>query len=276
MKNTKILLALVLFITQCFIVKAQEGNYQSGAQSKALADASVALTGHWSAFNNPAGLAYSHAFSVGFYAEKKFNIKELNGGALVLAMPLGSNSMLAFDFYTFNNSIYYARQKFGLAYAQMLGKKLSYGIQFNLLRTYLENIGFNTSFCGELGLLYQFSDKLNIGTAIFNPTAQKYSKYYEDKIPSGIRLGLLYEIMENGKIAIEVENSTDGGYSFKGGLNYEVKESFSIQAGIRNNPYANSFGLAFKSHKININLSLVFMQVLDMTPGFSFDYLNRD
>ncbi len=266
---------LILMVLSLFsnILLAQESNYQSGAKSKAFSDASVAFTDHWAIFNNPAGLAYVESFSIGFYAENRFNIGELNGGSIGIVKPIGNKNTFGISFYTFNNSSYYARQKFGLAYSKGLGNSLSFGLQFNLLRTYIENYGFNLSFCGEAGLIYKISEKTTFGAFIFNPTATKYSKYEEERIPTVMRVGLTYKIADPTTIAIEVENSTDNDFALKGGFGYDLTDAFSLQIGVRSKPFANSFGIAFKTKKIGIHISMIYMQVLDSTPSISFDYM---
>ena len=269
MKYFILLLTTLLFVLN---TNAQESNYQTGARSKAYSDASIAFSDHWSAFNNQAGLASIEHLSIGFYAEQRFNISELNGGSIVLAKPIKGKNTFAISFYTFNNSTYYNRQKFGFAYAKGLGNSFSFGLQFNLLRTYFDNYGYSMSFCGELGIQYKIAEKATLGAHIFNPTATKYNDY-DERIPSVMRIGLSYNIIKESKLAIEIENGTDSDFAVKGGIGYDFSDKFSLQLGVRSKPFANSFGIAFRTKKIGIHLSLMYMQVLDSTPGISLDYI---
>ncbi|MEA3495184.1 MAG: hypothetical protein U9R42_04025 [Bacteroidota bacterium] len=265
---------ILLFFSIIIIFQAhsQTDNFSSGARSKALADASVVLVDQWASFNNQAALAFLDKTSVGIYAENRFNIRELNSGAFTFALALKNSGTIALDLYTFNNSVIYSKQKFGLAYAKKLSKRFSAGIQLNFLRTHIQDYGFNNSVCGELGILYKVNSKSTIGVHVFNPTASKYSEYENERIPTVMKVGFGNKISDKTLIVLEVENSSENKFVFKGGFEYEIGEILAFQIGVKSYPFTNSFGFLLKTETFIFNLSLQYLQVLDATPGLSVGY----
>ncbi len=250
----------------------QNGNFQAGALSRSLANASLAETDLWSAFNNPAGLAGLTNPTAGIFIENKFNIGELNLGAFALALPVKSGSF-ALDIYSFNNSIIYSYQKFGFAYGMKLGKRLTAGVQLNYLRTHFESYGNTSAFCGELGLQFKITDKVMVASHIFNPTASSYSDYKEERIPTIMRVGLKTGISPNLDLAFELENGSESGLNLKGGLDYSLSDKFEMLVGVASNPFTNTFGLVFSTSRLKFVFAFQYLQVLGPTPSLSADYI---
>jgi len=241
------------------------------ARSMAVAGAGITIADHWACFHNQAALAFVKRPSVGVYAENIYNIKELNSGAIALALPLKKHGTFGVSYYIFNNSSIYNRQKFSLAYAKLLGKSISVGVQFDLLYTHVNNYDDNLSFCGEIGLLYRISPNWEIGVHVFNPTAANYQKYENEQIPTIMKIGAGWHIGENTLIIAEVENSSNNNYTLRGGVEYEVSKKVAFQLGMRSNPWINSFGFSYKAKNLRINIAMEYHQLLGISPGISFD-----
>lgn len=269
MKESSIIILFFIFANHLL---AQSDNFLAGARSKALSDATVALNDHWAGLSNPADLAFLRETSAGLYVENRYNIKELYTGALTLNFMLSGNCF-NLNFYSFNYSVFYSRQKFGLAYALSLGKSFSAGIVIDLLRTQFEEYGTNLNYCGELGILYKPLKNLTVAMNIFNPTLAKYAGYDQEKTPTVMRTGAVVKISCNTQMMLELSNSSLSGFSFKGGVENQFLKKFALQLGVRNNPFSMSFGLEFKIRQLIFNIALQYQQVLDTTPGVSFEYL---
>lgn len=253
---------------------SQSDDFKTGARSRAFADASLTFIDHWAAFNNPAALAFVDHFSFGFFAENRFNISELNNGAIVAALPTKKSGTFAIDFYSLNNSVVYSKQKIGLAYAKNFTDKFAVGLQFNLLRTNFENYGINNSFCADLGIFYKINKDLHFAVYAFNPTASKYTD--TERIPTYMGIGLNYIFEEKTNISIEIENHSEYQFSAKGGLGYQFSDKFGVQLGFKSNPFASSFGMNFSLKNFNFQVSFFYLQQLGATPGISIDYIKYE
>lgn len=241
------------------------------ARSMAVAGAGITFADHWACFHNQAALAFIKSPSIGVFAENRYNIKELNSGAIALAIPLKKLGAFGISYYIFNNSSIYNRQKFSLAYAQLLGKSFSVGVQFDLLSTHVSNYENNISFCGELGVLYKIHPNWEIGVHVFNLTGANYQKYEKEQIPTIMKVGVGWHISENTLIIAEIENSTYNNITVRGGIEYEVSKKVAFQLGMRSNPWINSFGFSYKAKNLRINIAMEYHQLLGISPGISFD-----
>ena len=269
MKKFLFVVLIILFYQSLF---AQYDNYSAGAKSKALSDASLTFSNLWAVFNNQAAMAFSDNKAIGVFAENKFGLKELNTGALAFTYPLEKAGVLGLSIYSFNQSVLFSRQKFGLAYALKLGNNFSSGMQLNLIRSFTAEYGSAFSFCGEIGLYFKMNEKTSLGVHVFNPTSSRYNKSNNERIPTLMRIGLAYQISENSILLAELENSSINSFNFKGGLVYQISERLSMRASVKSYPFASAFGLEISTKKININLALQFHQVLDISPGISLDH----
>lgn len=267
----KIRFLTFVFLLSSFILKGQVDHFPSGAVSRSLADADVAVLNRWSGFGNPAGMAFLSDISAGIYIENRFNIRELYAGAMTINLR-----RFNVNFYSFNQSTIYNRQKFGLAYALLLTKSFSAGIELDLIRTAAEEYGTSFGFCGEAGLLYIPEKKLTLGVHIFNPSLSKYHGAGNEKIPTTMRIGAEYKMNKNSFVVFEASNSSWSGFGFHGGAGYDFTDRFSLRAGFMSNPVAMSFGLGFRTGRMSVDIALIYQQVLDSTPGLSLDYIFRE
>lgn len=268
----KQILFLSFFISLQFHLFAQYDNYSSGSRSRAFSDASTPFLDHWAVFNNQAAMAFTENPSIGVFVENRFGLKELNNGALAFVLPLKKNGAIGMGLYTFNQSVLFSRQKLGFAYALKLSKNFSSGIQLNVFRSFTSEYGSYFSICGELGLYFKINERTCIGVHVFNPTSGHYNKFTDERIPTAMQIGLAYQISENVLLVGEVENSSVFNFVYKGGLEYKVNEKLRLQTGVKSDPFITSYGLSFSGHKIEINISLQYHQVLDISSGISVDY----
>lgn len=270
----KMIISIIAFFYSLLSI-AQHDQYPAGTRLRALGDGTVALADRWSCFSNPAALGYVKEISAGIYFENRFNLKELNTGAFTFNLPLGHNHF-NLNFYSFNNSVIYTRQKIGIAYSLLLSGNLSAGVQFHLLRTDVEDYGNSLGFCGEFGLFYKPGKRISVGADIFNPTLSKYSDGSGERIPTVIKAGLAYQVSQQSFIIGEVLNSSTGGYSARGGVEYMYKSKLSLSMGIASAPFKACFGLGMRYNHLRIGLSLQYMQALDATPGAGIDYVFKE
>ena len=206
--------------------------------------------------NNPAGMANLEKISLGLYYENRWMLPETayKCGAFALPTKFGC---LGLSFNQFG-SWKYNENKFGLAYAKDFGRYLQIGLQLDYLMLKIGNdYGTFNAFTFELGLQSQVTDKLTLGTYIFNPVNFSFEQTLNhEKLPIVMRFGLAYKFTKDFIGQCEIEKNTEKeGVSLRGGLEYEAFKQFYIRAGVQTNPGILSFGLGYTIRFAQINVA---------------------
>ena len=241
----KLLLFSILFLT-ISTLSAHDFISPIGGRAAAMGGSSVASRGLWAIQNNPAGLAYLNKFSFGLYYENRWLLPETayKSGALALPTKFGC---LGLSFNQFGSSKY-SENKFGLAYAKDFGPYFQMGLQLDyLLISSGDTYGRQSAITFELGIQSQVTEKLRLGTYIFNPVSFRLEQSLnQEKLPIVFRFGLAYQFTKNFVGQCEIEKNTEHkGVSLRGGLEYEAFKHFFIRAGVQTNPGLITFGLGY-------------------------------
>jgi len=226
-----------------------------GGRAAAMGGSSVASQGLWAVQNNPAGMANLNKISLGLYYENRWMLPETayKCGAFALPTKFGC---LGLSFNQFGSSKY-NENKFGLAYAKDFGRYLQIGLQLDYLLLKIGNdYGSYRAVTFELGLQSQVTDKLTLGTYIFNPVNFRLEQTLNhEKLPIVMRFGLAYQFTKDFIGQCEIEKNTEReGVSLRGGLEYEAFKNFYIRAGAQTNPGILSFGLGYGIRFAQINI----------------------
>ena len=251
----KLLLLFFLFIT-ISTVSAYDIIHPLGGRAAAMGGSSVASQGLWALQNNPAGMANLERISLGLYYENRWFTPETayKCGAFALPTKFGC---LGLSFNQFGSSKY-NENKFGLAYAKDFGRYLQIGLQLDYLLLKIGNdYGSYRAVTFELGLQSQVTDKLTLGTYIFNPVNFRLEQTLNhEKLPIVMRFGLAYQFTKDFIGQCEIEKNTEReGVSLRGGLEYEAFKNFYIRAGAQTNPGILSFGLGYGIRFAQINVA---------------------
>ena len=196
--------------------------------------------------NNPAGMANLEKMSLGLYYENRWNMVEsaYKCGAFAVPTKFGC---LGLSFNQFGSSKY-NENKFGLAYAKDFGRYLQIGLQLDYLLLKIGNeYGKFSAVTFELGIQSQVTDKLRLGTYIFNPVNFCFEQTLNhEKIPIVMRFGLAYQFTKDFVGQCEIEKNTEReGISLRAGLEYEAVKDFYIRAGAQSNPAILTFGVGY-------------------------------
>ena len=253
MKKLLLLITLILSTSMLF---AYDFIHPIGGRAAAMGGSSVASQGLWAMQNNPAGMANLEKISLGLYYENRWMLPETayKCGAFALPTKFGC---LGLSFNQFG-SWKYNENKFGLAYAKDFGRYLQIGLQLDYLMLKIGNdYGTFNAFTFELGLQSQVTDKLTLGTYIFNPVNLSFEQTLNhEKLPIVMRFGLAYKFTKDFIGQCEIEKNTEKeGVSLRGGLEYEAFKQFYIRAGVQTNPGILSFGLGYTIRFAQINVA---------------------
>ena len=253
MKKLLLLITLILSTSMLF---AYDYIHPIGGRAAAMGGSTVASQGLWAMQNNPAGMANLEKISLGLYYENRWMLPETayKCGAFALPTKFGC---LGLSFNQFG-SWKYNENKFGLAYAKDFGRYLQIGLQLDYLMLKIGNdYGTFNAFTFELGLQSQVTDKLTLGTYIFNPVNFSFEQTLNhEKLPIVMRFGLAYKFTKDFIGQCEIEKNTEKeGVSLRGGLEYEAFKQFYIRAGVQTNPGILSFGLGYTIRFAQINVA---------------------
>lgn len=256
-------LLLIAFITLTFNLFAHDFINPIGGRAAAMGGCSVASRGLWAMQNNPAGMAYLDKFSFGLYYENRWFMPETAYKSAALAVPV-KFGCLGLSFNQFGSSKY-SENKFGLAYAKDFGPYLQIGLQLDyLLLNIGENYGKQSAVTFELGIQSQVTEKLRLGTYIFNPVSFKLEQSInQEKLPIVFRFGAAYQFTKDFVGLCEIEKNTDHeGVSLRGGLEYEALKNFYLRAGVQTNPGLLSFGVGYEIRFARIDVAAQLHQML--------------
>ena len=270
----KLLRATVLILAFSIIVHTSEGQVLdfAGSRYQALADASVGLTGCWSAFGNQSGLAGCNHPEIAGAFQNRYLVSELSTRIGLLVIPVQS-TVVAFSLYQFGE-VPFRQEKFGIAFARRIFPKLSFGLQFNYYRLFLAEANRSVGSAGlELGIQYLPGKKLNIGLHVLNPyqtSVKTYSEKYN--YPSRINFGAGYHLSAAFLMVSEIEHDFAGHFRVKTGMEYSIMEKLYLRTGILTNPYQLSSGIGFHIKKLAVDLGDSFHSNLGNSPSVTFNY----
>ncbi|MFY9150808.1 MAG: hypothetical protein WAO52_02250 [Prolixibacteraceae bacterium] len=269
----KLLPALILLFSVLFSYRpfAQEISPEV-ARFEALAGASVAQEGCWSAFGNQAGLANIKQTVLAVSFQNRFLLDELSGRSGLLVWPVQS-SVFALSVFQFGKTTF-RQEQYGLAYARQMNTRFNFGFQFNYYRLYFsEENKFGSTPGVELGFQYSLNNQTVLGVHVRNPyrTAIKTqsANYY---FTSGIVVGVLYRFSDSFRASSEFEYDFGKHVLYRTGLEYDILENLFLRAGVAGNPVQLSGGFGFHYNLFHIDLATSYHTVLGNSPSVSFQY----
>jgi len=271
MANPNFMRTFFTIILACFpaFVYAQF----NGARSTGMGELSLGLSDLFSAINNQAMLSEQKAFSVGVNVRNQYLSKNLNTGALAVALPVGKGtSGLYFSTYGYQ---LYRQNKLGLSYSLSLSPVFSIGLGINYNSVRLgEGLGMEFAFYPDIGFNYKPIEKLNIGIQFQNLTLAKKVKQLDELWPVVGRLGLVYQINDKLLAGTQGNVYADRPFEINSGLEYNVTTQFSIRFGFASQPVRASMGIGFLIKAIRIDLASSYQSNLGFTPSINLVYIN--
>lgn len=227
-----------------------------GGRSAAMGRTSACSRGLWAIQNNPAGLSQLQGLAFGAYYENRWFTKATGFKSAAFAMSFDKAGTIGVSFNQFGYELY-NENKLGIAYAKGFGQYIQIGIQLDYLFLMSnDDYGRQDAITFEIGLQSHVTDKLTLGTYLFNPVSFKMHTFNDAKIPIVFRFGLDYQFTKNFSAQCEIEKDTSHkGVSLRAGLEYEVINNLYIRAGAQSNPGIFTFGLGYQIKFFQINIA---------------------
>ena len=265
MKRLYLLLIILSIGSSAF---AYDFIHPIGGRAVAMGGSGVASQGLWAIQNNPAGLAELQKMSLGLYYQNQWMLPETADKSAAFAVPLNMGTIgLSFNQYGDSK---FNENKIGLAYARSFGRYLQIGLQLDYCLLKAEEYGNKSALTFELGIQSKVTEKLTLGTYIFNPARFTLQQTINNEpLPIVFRFGASYQFTKDFMAQLEVEKNTDyEGFAMRGGLEYEAVKDFYIRAGaqIGTDRFQQqgllTFGLGYQIKFIEINVGAQMHQVL--------------
>jgi hypothetical protein len=240
-----------------------------GAQNQSIGNIRVFGSTAWSYFNNPGVLAMLEVDQIVSGYDHRFGLKELN--TYDLAASLRSNfGTFGFGVTRFGGKLF-NQQSLGIAFANQLGI-VSFGGKVGWFQTQIEGFGSGNSLIFSVGGIAELDPKLSLGATIGNLTRAKLGKNSDQRLPTGISLGLAYNPIDQLQFFAEVEKDIQISAVYKFGLEYGIKEWIALRTGINSNPAKIFFGLGLKHERFGIDFGYGQNNPLGSTTHLSLSY----
>ncbi len=270
---------LLLLVLLCSFTLVYSGNDFSakGSSESALGNHTTTLVNAFSIYNNQATAAFLDHAVIGLAYHSSYFPASINDIAFTGAVPLSFGTIGgSFDY--FGNSLY-SEMKLGLAYALKLGKRASIGLQLDYLQSKVQNQSGEHYVTFELGVLYKPTTKSSIGAHIYNPVKWEVDEVSGEILPIVFNIGASYNPFDELVLLAELEKDIIHPFNFKGGIQYEVVQSFFVRGGFNTQPTFFSFGFGYKMKKLltidiasNYHLDLGF----NTSVSISFEFRKKD
>lgn len=269
MKKLYSLLLAIIIYTGAF---SAGDNFMSGSRQASMSNSAVTLSDIWSSYHNQAGLAKLNKMTLGINYNSDFSLSDLANKSLAFATPLSFGTLgINVSHYGFSE---YSETKIGLAYAKMLGERISMGIQLDYLNINLpETYGNRGVAVGEIGILAEPIDHLFIGAHVYNINRAKLADYNDERIPTIFRVGMGYEFSDKALITIETEQNIDEKIIGRAGFEYWVVDNVCIRGGGSTNPISRySLGVGFNMKGFEADFAFSHHAQLGISPHLSLIY----
>jgi hypothetical protein len=261
MKFAKILFVLFLLLHASHAFAFDFVN-PVGGRSAAMGQTSVCSRGLWAMQNNAAGMSNLKQIGFGCYYENRWMLDATAFKSAVFALPVNFGVIgTSFNQFGYDN---YNENKIGLAYSRAFSPFLEIGIQLDyIFLNYGDIYEKQNAFTFEFGLQSQITNKLRLGTYIFNPTNVKTQSLNKERLPVVMRFGLAYEFAKGFLCECEVEkNTSKEGMSLRCGLEYEAVENLYLRVGVQTDENILSFGIGYSLKFVQINIGAQMHEVL--------------
>lgn len=246
--------------------------------SNTVADASVAETDQYSAFQNPATVGAIQNIEVGFGYENKFLLNELSVKSINIVIPTrlinigASGSYMGYNMY--NELIA------GIALSRSFGSIFQIGLQANYYSVYFAEVNKRFAvFIPQFGVQVNLSPSVNIGFSTFNPSQQILkTESTKSAIPSIFSIGAKWKINKDLRVLSQIDKNMTAGYRIASGFEYNMKDILTIRTGAYHHQYlipTIGFGCIIRNLRLNLNAELHPILGLNSRASINYTFAKR-
>lgn len=264
-------LSLLITISFCHIASSQISN--TLPTSPSIAQASVADTHAWTAFNNPAMLGYLEQSELGLQYENRYLLSELSTKTVQLGFPSNlGNAGLSFSH--FGYSLYH-EMILGAGFARNFSDKFAMGLQFNYYTAYFSASNtYRGALLPQIGLSVKLTPDFSLGFHSFNPFQTNINgEYVVKRIPSIFSIGSEYSFSPDFVWRTQIDKEVSSNYRFATGFEYQLLQCLSLKLGAYASGYlVPCLGLGFNAGSFLFNLNCELHPLLGLNTLASLKY----
>jgi hypothetical protein len=268
--------AIIMYGCMPFVLNltlsAQFSNNPCDARHAGMAGNGSVLSDGWSGFHNQAGLAHVHDITMALHYENHFLVSENSIKAVAVDLPVVKGT-LGINYSFFGYAAYY-ESRVGLAYGKSFGDRLATGIQLNYMMIH-QPAGYGNMHVvvPEGGVLVQPVYGLYFGFHLFNPARQHFPQNNEQGIPSILKIGLGYRMVENVFLCLEAEKETGEKQVIRVGAEYEMAHKITLRLGVSTSEISRyAVGMGYRFGKLNVDFAISHHRWLGFTPYLTIGY----
>lgn len=253
------------------IVLATGDPVTTGGRQAAMGFTTTCQPGIWGAFANRAGLAVEPGIEAGFYYDNRFMTKEMALKSMAISVPAWNGALaVSYSHFGFED---YNDQSVGLSYGRNFGPKVSVGLGFNaLFNNVTGDYERRSGYTFSAGLLVKLSDEWTLGAYTDNPASLKMSGINQEKIPSRMATGLMWQVSDVWLTTAEVVKVSGRSTEVHVGAEYLLLSKFYLRGGLSTGPSLYTFGAGINTGRLRIDLSSSVHTVLGYSPQISLSW----
>jgi hypothetical protein len=246
-------LSILVLLFKPVILFSQISDFQSGARSQGMGNASVANSDIWSVFNNIGALADERDLSIALAYSTYHQVEGFKSAAICANIPTKPFN-LGFGIFYFGDEVYNeGKISIGASHKinfVSLGANLNY-LQYNVLE-----FGTANSWVLEMGGKVQIHPSLFFGANIFNVNQATLSGQQNIGIPTVMKAGISYQPKKSAMLNVEIEKNPEKKTSVKTGVEYGLVKQVFLRTGVATYPATGYFGIGFIAKKGTFDYAL--------------------
>lgn len=270
-RKSHLLFFLFLFKSTIFPIRGEEILWSGSTRIAGMANAGTALNGSWSVFYNPAGLGHCKYTSFILEYTNNFMIPELGQASFAGIIPSfrGTFGVSATCFGDKN----YNEQKYSLGYSHALGNNVFAGILIDYLHAGLPNEYKNANaLAGEIGLIINPMNELNIGFHLVNPTGTSYNQYHYKELPLLFRYGVSWK-ENNFLITSQIELGKNQKTIISAGTEVILNENLALRLGASNQENMRyTIGIGYINDHFSTDLAFMHHPILGFSTSIGIQF----
>jgi len=224
----------------------------------------------WSIQQNSAGAAYIERPIFALAYEQHYLDSELSTQSAVFGLPVKNHVWgLSFQRYGITE---YLEQTAGLALSRSFSTALSVSLSIKYHQVSITGYGNGQAFSVDASMQYSLNERIRLGSYIYNPGQSRIHEYSGSLIPSGISVGMAFNLSDKVLFVSDLNKKLDFGMNIRMGIEYQIIKRFYLRGGISSNPIKQTGGFGLIFGRFTMDAAISSHPILGYSPNLSFNY----
>jgi hypothetical protein len=253
---------------------AQVNPFRVSASGWGMAQATVAHSDVWSVFTNVAGVGGQSQTAFLASYDSFFQVSGIHTLSVGALIPVSTHFASGVTVQRYGDS-YLNEIIVGVGGGHSI-ERFSLGLKINYLQISMNSPSWmvsRKSVALEMGGIARFSSQFSVGAHAYNLTQSKYSDGAGVKVPTILKVGVLYLPVPAVMWSAEIEKNTAQPLCVKMGISYEVMNKVWLRTGLMANPGSYHFGLGLEKYNLKFDYAGQIHPYLGWSHHLSIAYL---